>query len=319
MATKNLNQLTTTASAASGDLIAIWRVGDGDTRAITKANFMGGVLTGGGTIATGGFTLTVAANSTINGSVVGNMTGSGTVATGGNTLTVGGTSTINGSVVGNMTGSGTVATGGFTLTVPATGTAALLGTAQTFSAANTFSAGITTAVQTRISGTNVIDLKPGTAGSIEVLDITTPTSNKNVGVRLLPSGTATQSQIEMWNDSDTSNGGRVNISANGDALQFEPAVSGTGTTITKIVFASGDTIIGGTTPAGQLHVDQSSTTGAKPVLVLDQADLSEEFIEFVGTVGAGNSIDTAAIGTYYGKIRVNVSGVGYKYIPLHNT
>lgn len=147
MATKNLNQLTTTASAASGDLVAIWRVGDGDTRAITKANFMGGVLTGGGTIATGGFTLTVAAASTINGSLVGNMTGggtvatggntltvggassitgtlsgAGTVATGGNTLTVGGTSTINGSLVGSMTGSGTVATGGSTLTVGGTST-----------------------------------------------------------------------------------------------------------------------------------------------------------------------------------------------------
>ena len=139
MATKNLNQLTTTASAASGDLVAIWRVGDGDTRAITKANFMGGVLTGGGTIATGGFTLTVAAASTINGSLVGNMTGGGTVATGGNTLTVGGTS----SITGTLSGAGTVATGGFTLTVPATGTASLLGTAQTFSALKTFTAGLT--------------------------------------------------------------------------------------------------------------------------------------------------------------------------------
>jgi len=72
-------------------------------------------------------------------------------------------------------------------------------------------------------------------------------------------------------------------------------------------------------PSGQLHVDQNSATGAIPVLFLDQADLSEEFIEFNSTVGAGNPIDTAAIGTYYGKIRVMVTGVGYKYIPLHNT
>lgn len=42
-----------------------------------------------------------------------------------NTLSIAGNSTINGSLVGNMTGGGTVATGGFTLTVPATGTAAL--------------------------------------------------------------------------------------------------------------------------------------------------------------------------------------------------
>lgn len=74
-----------------------------------------------------------------------------------------------------------------------------------------------------------------------------------------------------------------------------------------------------TAPQGQLHVDQDSTTAAVPVLILDQADLSEEFIEFTATVGAGNPIDTAAIGTYYGKVRVNVTGVGYKYIALYNT
>jgi len=157
MANKTINDLTVTTSAASGDFVPVWRASNGDTRKITKANFMGGVLTGAGTIATGGFTLTlsssgtlalagfsltVGANSTVNGSLVGNMTGSGTVATGGFTLTVGANSTINGSVVGSMTGAGTIATGGFTLTVPATGTAALLGTAQTFSALNTFSSGI---------------------------------------------------------------------------------------------------------------------------------------------------------------------------------
>lgn len=77
--------------------------------------------------------------------------------------------------------------------------------------------------------------------------------------------------------------------------------------------------VGVTTVSGKVHVDQSSTTAAIPVLILDQADLSEEFIEFTSTVGAGNPIDTAAVGTYYGKIRVNVTGVGYKYIPLYNT
>lgn len=78
--------------------------------------------------------------------------------------------------------------------------------------------------------------------------------------------------------------------------------------------------VGGlTAPAAQLHVDQASTTAAVPVLLLDQADLSEEFIEFTATVGAGNPIDTAALGSYYGKIRVNVTGVGYKYIGLYNT
>lgn len=59
--TKTINGLTTTTSAASGDFIPIWRASNGDSRKITKANLLGGVLTGGGTIATGGFTLTVPA------------------------------------------------------------------------------------------------------------------------------------------------------------------------------------------------------------------------------------------------------------------
>lgn len=89
-------KLTVVTSAAADDLLAIWRTANADTRSITKTNFMGGVLTGGGTIATGGFT-----------------------------LTVGATSAINGSLVGNISGGGTLALGGYTLTVPATGTAAL--------------------------------------------------------------------------------------------------------------------------------------------------------------------------------------------------
>ena len=48
-------------------------------------------------------------------------------------------------------------------------------------------------------------------------------------------------------------------------------------------------------------------------------DLSEEFIEFITTVGAGNPIDTAAVGAYYGRARVSVAGVaGFKYVALYD-
>jgi hypothetical protein len=74
----------------------------------------------------------------------------------------------------------------------------------------------------------------------------------------------------------------------------------------------------GSAAAGKLHVDQASTTAAIPVLILDQADLSEEMIEFDATVGAGNPIDTAAAGTYYGKVRVSVNGT-FKFVALYNS
>jgi hypothetical protein len=71
-------------------------------------------------------------------------------------------------------------------------------------------------------------------------------------------------------------------------------------------------------PAGQTHIDQDSTTAAIPVLILDQADTSEEYIEFAGAVGSGNPIQTSALGTYYGKVRVSVNGT-FKYIALYNS
>lgn len=59
--------------------------------------------------------------------------------------------------------------------------------------------------------------------------------------------------------------------------------SGTNTAPTNGLLVEGNVGIGVTSPSASLHVDQSSTTGAKPVLTVDQADVSEEFIRFIGT------------------------------------
>lgn len=126
MATKTINALTVTTSAAAGDFLAIWRASNGDTRKITKANFIGAILSGGYTLAVGG-------NSAINGE----LAGGGSVDTGGYALTIGGNSVINGELLG-----------GFAGTLPADGTISLLGTAQTYSALKTFSAGIAIANET---------------------------------------------------------------------------------------------------------------------------------------------------------------------------
>ena len=52
--------------------------------------------------------------------------------------------------------------------------------------------------------------------------------------------------------------------------------------------------IGTSAPTAKLHVDQSSTTKAVPVLKLDQADVSEPFVDFIGTAtaDANSSIST---------------------------
>ena len=58
------------------------------------------------------------------------------------------------------------------------------------------------------------------------------------------------------------------------------------------IVSFGDRVgIGLVAPAAKLHVDQESTTAAIPVLVLDQADVSEEMIEFISTIGPGNALE----------------------------
>ena len=79
---------------------------------------------------------------------------------------------------------------------------------------------------------------------------------------------------------------------------------------------SGNVGIGVNPPIGQLHVDQKSTTAAIPVLVLDQADLSEEIIQFKTTVGVGNPIEAVGgkVLTTTHFIKIRVPG-GNRYIP----
>jgi len=65
------------------------------------------------------------------------------------------------------------------------------------------------------------------------------------------------------------------------------------TTPTNTLFldSTGRVGIGTNAPTAKLHTDQSSTTAAIPVLYLDQADVSEEMIEFNTTIGVGNAIE----------------------------
>jgi hypothetical protein len=67
-------------------------------------------------------------------------------------------------------------------------------------------------------------------------------------------------------------------------------------------------------PAAALHVVQTGASDTVPVLQLEQLDTSEEFINFVA---ASEAVTTAAVGTYYGKVRVAVNGV-HKWVAVYN-
>ena len=82
--------------------------------------------------------------------------------------------------------------------------------------------------------------------------------------------------------------------------------------------AEGELGIGTATPLAQLHVDQVSATGAIPVLYLDQADISEEMIEFNTTIGTGNAIEAIAAKTLTTThfIKVTIPGGLTRYLPV---
>lgn len=91
--------------------------------------------------------------------------------------------------------------------------------------------------------------------------------------------------------------------------------------------------IGKATPLAKLHVHQSSAAGAKPVITMDQADVSEEFIRFIGESATDNSqslVDAADLptpGSIVGWFKIYVEDVrgtdsitdGVYYVPFYST
>ena len=100
----------------------------------------------------------------------------------------------------------------------------------------------------------------------------------------------------------------------GQALLVNPQATNH---VALVPISGGRVGIGIVAPTAKTHIDQSSDVGAIPVLLLDQADLSEEMIEFTTTVGTGNPVEAVALKTLTTThfIRVTVTGVGYLYIP----
>ena len=76
-----------------------------------------------------------------------------------------------------------------------------------------------------------------------------------------------------------------------------------------------------TTPTAKLHIDQSSATGAVPVLKLDQADIDDSFIDFIGTSAADGtrsiSSDTTEDSAKFGAIRIEINGTT-KWIRIYD-
>jgi len=100
------------------------------------------------------------------------------------------------------------------------------------------------------------------------------------------------------------------------AIVFETGVSGR--TERARITSVGLVGIGLAAPTSTLHVDQSSATGAIPVLTLDQGDASEEMMELLATIGTGNAIEAVAAKTLTTThfVKVTITGGLTRYFPV---
>ena len=125
-----------------------------------------------------------------------------------------------------------------------------------------------------------------------------------VGLSLLTDGVA---RI-LFGDAASALSGRIEYDHGVDDLSFWTS-SGERLTIES----GGDIGIGLTGPTAQLHVDQPSSSGAQPVLRLDQGDIDDSFIDYIGTSAADGSrsisSDTTEEGAKFGAFRVEINGV----------
>ena len=235
---------------------------------------------------------------------------------------------VNGTFKANTT---TPVFGAHTLTIPATGTAALLGTANTFTAAQTINGNLVVDTNTLF-----VDAANNRVG--------VNTASPLFGLHFVQTGASGEASAVLGGSLADKT---LMVQADGAAfiaardvtndIEFASGTSSLGTVffgsftahdvqirtqnINRVIVSAtrGKVGINTTSPSAQLHVEQTSSVAAEPVLRLRQAHLTEEFIRFDTTVGAGNPINTTALGTYYGRVRVWVEGVGVKWLALYNT
>jgi len=124
--------------------------------------------------------------------------------------------------------------------------------------------------------------------------------------------------MDVWVDNASSTGVVMELRQDGSGDLFRCYDEGTQVfTIDDI----GNVGVGESVPTASVHIDQNSASGAKPVLRLDQGDIDDSFIDFIGTSAADGtrsiSSDTTEDSAKFGAIRIEINGVT-KWIRIYD-
>lgn len=148
----------------------------------------------------------------------------------------------------------------------------------------------------------------GTSAPAALLHLSAPTGTAELYVQSLANDPVDVARIRLKNNIDE---WLLSISNEGGSFAITQVGAG------GISFDGAGAVM-----AGVMQLMNSSSTNSTPTLYIQQNDDDVAMIAFdvsSSTPGAGKPIDTAAIGTYYGKIRVKIQNVGFKFIPLYNS
>jgi len=187
------------------------------------------------------------------------------------------------------------------------------------------------------SGANILDFA---ADGVNRLTLNSLGATVNGGVFLGSLGTVSLPALSFVGDLNTgmyssgadtidiSTGGsnRFSMSTTSMAISVDTSITGDFTVDTNVFYVdstNNNAAIGrATTGSGfsKLTIDQAGTTAAIPCLELIQKDVDNPFINLNTTVGAGNALeaDSGETAAKYGVMKINVSGVGTKYIRIYD-
>ena len=175
------------------------------------------------------------------------------------------------------------------------------------------------------TGAVIIHPSVTTQGATAFLDVRqTASSGFNACLSLVANGnTASQIIINVKNlaaESGLFINGTLKSTFNNNQLTTADVQMKGATDINAFYFNAGTdtTGFGINTPLGKVDIDQNNATGAIPTLKLNQDDLSEEFIEFAGTIAVGNPIEAVGIKTLTTThfLKVTITGGLVRYIPI---